>query len=67
MKLIGLSDVSYGLHLMCRCGTMFLQSIGVPLYEIQLLGDWKSMAVLFYLASSLDRKKSIQKLVINSL
>lgn len=67
VKLIGLSDVHFGLHSMRRSGAMFLQSIGVPLYEIQLLGDWKSMAVLFYLASTFDRKVSIQNLVVNAL
>lgn len=67
VTLIGLDQNSVGLHSLRRSGAMYLQSIGIPLYEIQLLGDWKSMAVLYYLSSTFDRKVHVQRIVINSL
>lgn len=65
--LMGLPKESVGLHSMRRSGAMFLQSIGIPLHEIQLLGDWKSMAVLYYLSSNFDRKVHVQSVVTASL
>lgn len=65
--LIGIQKESVGLHSLRRSGAMYLQSIGIPLYEIQLLGDWRSMAVLYYLSSNFDRKVHVQRIVISSL
>lgn len=67
VQLLGIPPNRYGLHSLRRSGALFLQSIGVPLHEIQLLGDWKSMAVMLYLASTFDRKLDIQSMVVNQL
>lgn len=67
VKLLGLSADRVGLHSLRRSGAMFLQKIGIPLYEIQLLGDWKSMAVMLYLASTFTRKVEIQSVVVQEL
>lgn len=67
ITLTGIPADPVGLHSLRRSGAMFLQMIGVPLYEIQLLGDWKSMAVLLYLASTFDRKVQIQHMVVDQL
>lgn len=63
VKLLGTPADRVGLHSLRRSGAMFLQTIGIPLYEIQLLDDWKSMAVMLYLASTFSRKVEIQKTV----
>lgn len=36
--LIRLDWNAVGLHSLCRSGAMYLQSIGIPLYKIQLWG-----------------------------
>lgn len=64
---IGLSRSDVGLHSLRRSGAMFLQEIGIPLHEIQMLGDWRSLAVLYYLSSTYERKLEIQKQVIRAL
>lgn len=65
--LLGIAADRVGLHFLRRSGAMFLQMAGIPLYEIQLLGDWKSMVVMLYLASTLDRKLQTQQLVVDRL
>lgn len=65
--MLGLSPDRFGLHSLRRSGAMHLQKLGIPLYEIQMLGDWRSMAVLLYLSSTYDRKVEIQQLVVSSL
>lgn len=42
---------SHSLH---RGGATALAMVGVPLYEIQKVGDWRSLSVLLYLASPLE-------------
>lgn len=64
---IGLSGAAVGLHSLRHSGAMFLQQIGVPLHEIQLLGDWRPMAVLFYLSSTYEHKHEIQRHVVSCL
>lgn len=64
---IGLSRSEVGLHSLRRSGAMFLQEIGIPLHEIQMLGDWRSLAVLYYLSSTYKRKLEIQKQVVMAL
>ena len=58
---IGLDPNDYGTHSMRRSGAGFLHSVGVPLEDIMVMGDWKSMAVLDYLVTPLSRKMDIQK------
>lgn len=67
VQLLGVPSSRYGLHSLRRSGAVFLQSLGVPLHEIQLLGGWRSMAVMLYLASTFDRKLEIQTLVLQGL
>lgn len=67
IKNLGLSSDRFGLHSLRRSGAMYLQRLGVPLHEIQLLGDWRSMAVMLYLSSSFERKVDIQSLVVSNL
>lgn len=67
VTMIGISPERFGLHSLRRSGAMHLQKLGIPLYEIQMLGDWRSMAVLLYLSSTYDRKVEIQHIVVSSL
>lgn len=60
VKSIGLDSDSVGFHSMRRSGTQFLHSIGTPMSDIKNAGDWKSMAVLVYLSSTLERKIKIE-------
>lgn len=53
---IGLDPRNIGLHSMRRSGASFLHSIGVPLEDIRMAGDWRSMAVLLYLVNPFSRK-----------
>ena len=63
---IGLDPVYYGSHSMRRSGSAFLHSQGVPLEDIMVMGDWKSLAVLDYLVTPLSRKMDIQQKVATS-
>ena len=58
---IGLDPDQYGSHSMRRSGAAFLHEQGVPLEDIMVLGDWKSLAVLDYLITPLSRKMEIQE------
>lgn len=44
----------YTSHSLRRGGATALSMLGVPLHEIQKIGDWKSLTVLLYLASPFD-------------
>lgn len=48
-----------GTHSLRRSGATFLSQIGVPLHEIRTVGDWKSLAVLAYLVTPIERKEQI--------
>ena len=64
---IGMDPSDVGLHSLRRSGAAYLHSIGVPLIDIQCVGDWKSLAVLSYLITPLDRKMDIENKVASSL
>lgn len=49
---INIDPTRVGLHSLRRTGAMHLYSIGIPLNDIRLIGDWKSLAVLLYLSTS---------------
>lgn len=61
--LIGLDTKQVGFHSLRRSGATYLHGIGVPLVDIKLLGDWKSLAVLQYLITTWDRKCEIETFV----
>ena len=65
VSMIGLDPSLYGTHSMRRSGSAFLHALGVPLEDIMVMGDWKSLAVLDYLVTPLSRK--IELLVEKSL
>lgn len=56
VKTIGLDPDNIGLHSLRRSGASFLHCIGVPLEDIRMAGDWRSMAVLLYLVNPLSKK-----------
>lgn len=64
---IGLDPHDAGLHSLRRSGASYLNSIGVPLPDIKMIGNWKSNAVFEYIKSSDARMMSIQQLVACSL
>ena len=64
---IGLDPSRVGCHSLHRSGAAHMYSIGVPLVDIMSIGDWRSMAVLEYLVTAMDRKGKIQELVAASL
>lgn len=64
---IGLDPHDAGLHSLRRSGASYLNSIGVTLPDIKMIGNWKSNAVFEYIKSSDARMMSIQQLVAHSL
>lgn len=58
---IGLDPTKVGFHSLRRSGAQYLNSIRVSLSDIKSAGDWRSMAVLSYLVSGLNRKLEIEK------
>lgn len=42
----------YASHSLRRGGALFLNSIGMPLHDIQVYGNWRSLSVLLYLSGS---------------
>ena len=67
VKCIGLNPNDVGLHSLRRSGASFLHSIQIPLEDIKCAGDWKSLAVLEYLITPLDRKMDIENLAVTAL
>lgn len=65
--LIGLNPKDVGTHSMRRSGATFLHSLGIPLVDIQSLGDWKSYAVLLYLLTPFDRMVQLQNCASKAL
>lgn len=61
VEYIGLSPHDAGLHSLRRSGASYLNTIGVPLPDIKLIGNWRSNAVLEYIKCSDERMASIQK------
>lgn len=64
---IGLDDSKVGFHSLRRSGAQYLNSLGVSLTDIKSAGDWRSMAVLTYLISGLQRKVEIEKIAADNL
>ena len=67
VMLIGMDPSDVGLHSLRRSGAAFLHCIGIPLVDIQCISDWKSLAVLSYLITPLDRKIDIERKFAASL
>lgn len=65
--LIGLDPNEAGLHSLRRSGASYLNSIGVSLPDIKLIGNWRSNAVFEYIKCSDERLSSIQRSVAESL
>lgn len=65
--LIGLDPQNIGLHSLRRSGASFLHSIGVPLEDIRMAGDWRSMAVLLYLVNPFSRKLELESVAASAL
>lgn len=63
---IDLDPRQVGFHSMRRSGATYLHGLGVPLVDIKLLGDWKSLAVLQYLVTTWERKCEIENLIVSS-
>lgn len=67
VKGIGLDPNNIGLHSMRRSGASFLHHIGVPLEDIRMAGDWRSMAVLLYLVNPFDKKLQLENKIASAL
>lgn len=64
---IGLDPDKVGFHNLRRSGAQYMNSLGISLPDIKSAGDWRSMAVLSYLVSGLERKVEIDKFVASRL
>lgn len=64
---INIDPTRVGLHSLRRTGAMHLYSIGVPLNDIRLIGDWKSLAVLLYLSAPFQRLIQVEEMSAASL
>ena len=60
-ELLGLNPVQYGVHSLRRAGVQYLHSIGVSLFDMKSMGDWKSMAILQYLVAPLERRVKLER------
>lgn len=67
VSLIGLSPEDVGLHSLRRSGVTYMYSLGIPIEDIRKMGDWRSLAVLLYIASPLERKLSVEEVVSEQL
>lgn len=66
VTLIGMDPNNVGLHSLRRSGAAYLHQLGVPLQDIQTIGDWSSLAVLMYLSTPFSRKCEIETAVAQS-
>lgn len=64
---IGLEPAYIGLHSLRRSGASFLHSIGIPLEDIRMAGDWRSMAVLLYLVNPFSKKIELENKIVSAL
>lgn len=64
---IGLDPQNIGLHSLRRSGASYLHSIGIPLEDIRMAGDWRSMAVLLYLVNPFSRKLELEFKAVSCL
>lgn len=68
VKEAGLStEGRYTSHSLRRGGATALSMLGVPLHEIQRIGDWKSLSVLLYLASPFEFRVAKEKAMAHSM
>ena len=65
-KSAGLSG-KYGTHSLRRGCATFLSRIGLPLHDIRIYGDWKSLSVLLYLSADKATRYSKDKFVAHCL
>lgn len=61
VSLIHLPPADVGLHSLRRSGVTYMYSLGIPIEDIRKMGDWRSLAVLLYIASPLERKLSVEQ------
>lgn len=66
VSLINLSPEDVGLHSLRRSGVTYMYSLGIPIEDIRKMGDWRSLAVLLYIASPLERKLAVEQVVSSS-
>lgn len=64
---IGLDPTKVGFHSLRRSGAQYMNSLGISLPDIKSAGDWRSMAVLSYFISGLERKVEIDNFVASKL
>lgn len=64
---IGLDPSRVGLHSLRRTGAMHLYNIGIPLNDIRLIGDWRSLAVLVYLSAPFTRLLQVEDMSVAAL
>ena len=65
-KTAGLSG-HYGSHSLRRGSATFLSRIGMPLHDIRIYGDWRSLSVLLYLSADKATRYSKDKYVSHCL
>lgn len=56
-----------GFHSLRRGAASHMYSLGVPIHDIKIEGDWQSMAVLLYLSTSMSHRVEIDKKVSEAL
>lgn len=66
VTLIGLQPSDVGLHSLRRSGVTHMYAQGIPIEDIRKLGDWRSLAVLLYIASTFERKLSVEEVMAKS-
>ena len=64
---IGMDPSDVGLHSVRRSGAAYLHCIGIPSIDIQCVWDWRSLAVLSYLITPLNRKLDLELKVAATL
>ena len=57
----------FSTHSLRRGGATFLSSIGIPLQDIRVYGDWRSWSVLLYLSDTKDSRWEKDKYVSEKL
>lgn len=64
---IGMDPHDAGLHSLRRSGATYLNTLGISLPDIKLIGNWRSNSVFDYIKCSDERLASIQRIVADSL
>lgn len=67
VKAINLDPDNIGLHSLRRSRASFLHCIGIPLEDIRMAGDWRSMAVLLYLVNPFSKKMELESKIASAL